>query len=373
MIKILELIDGGFVGGGQIHILSICRNLDKERFIPIVAASPDGKFKELSIDSGAGFCGIYMPKILSTKSLKKIDEIVKNENINIIHAHGGVAGMYAGYYRRYINSKIKTVHTIHGIHYIHSKSLFRKYFSLMIERSIVNYYDSFICVSNNDYITAENLKLINSDKTSVIHNGIDLNRFSSVSKDNGLRKEFRIAENDFVIGNISRFDEQKNQSLLVKIMPSLIERIPSVKLLLVGDGDLLVSAKSLAKKLNVIDKVIFAGARNDVDKFYPVFDVFAFPSLWEGLSLTLIESLASGCAVVSSDIPANRELISHNVNGLLFDLKDENSLVEYILSLFNDKSWRKRLSDKAVESSKMFDEKSMTQKIEFIYSKIFNS
>lgn len=373
MIKILELIDGGFVGGGQVHILSVCRNLDTERFIPIVAASPEGKFKELVLSSGVPFYDLNLPKFLGVNSLKKIDKLVNAENINIIHAHGGVAGMYAGYYKRYLNSKIKTVHTIHGIHYIHSKSLFRKHFSMLIEKSLVNYYDSFICVSNDDYITAENLKLINPEKTSVIHNGIDLNRFASVNMDNGFKYEFGITDSDFVIGNVSRFDEQKNQSLLVKIMPALIKHIPSVKLLLVGDGELLDSVKSLALKLKVDDNVIFAGARNDVDRFYHVFDVFAFPSLWEGLSLTLLESIASGCAVISSNIPANKELISHDVNGLLFDLNDENNLVENILKLFNDRSLRIKLSDCAVESSKIFDEKSMTRKIEFVYSKLINN
>ena len=93
------------------------------------------------------------------------------------------------------------------------------------------------------------------------------------------------SDDDFVIGNVSRFDEQKNQKLLIKIMPDLIKAIPELKLLLVGDGRLLNSAKRLAMSLGVTDRVIFAGTRKDLEKIYPLMDVFIFPSLWEGLSL----------------------------------------------------------------------------------------
>lgn len=372
MLKVLELIDGGFIGGGQIHIFSICNNLNRDDFIPVIAASPEGKFKELSLSSGYTFYDVDLPKIFKFKPLNIINDIVNAENISIIHAHGGVAGMYAGLYKKSVNRNIKIVHTIHGIHYIHSKSFFRKYISLFIERYLVKWYDAFICVSDDDFITAGKLKLINPLKTSVIHNGINLKRFVTGSVNLELRKEFGFNEDNFVVGNISRFDEQKNQKLLVEILPDLIKYIPSVKLLLVGDGDLMDSVKSLVNELKVDDYVIFTGARNDVDRFYSAFDVFVFPSLWEGLSLTLIEALASGCAIVSSDIPSNRELIRNNVNGLLFGLSNKQNLIENIIALYKDKNLRKTLSENAVKSSESFDEKTMTQKIESVYLKLFN-
>jgi glycosyltransferase involved in cell wall biosynthesis len=139
-------------------------------------------------------------------------------------------------------------------------------------------------------------------------------------------------EKDFIIGNVSRFDEQKNQKLLIEILPDLIKKIPGIKLLLVGDGYLMESVKNLSGKLDAADKVIFAGARNDLYNIYPLINIFVFPSLWEGLSLTLLEALASGCCIVASSIPSNLELIRNEYDGLLFDLKDKESLIEMIVT-----------------------------------------
>ncbi len=347
--------------------LSICKNIDSTTFNPVVSASSSGKFKEYVQSLGFKFFDITLPKIFRSGYLRKLHDIVVSEGIDIIHAHGGVAGMYAGFYKKKYNDEVKIIHTLHGIHYIHSKNLFRKKLSLYIERHLVKYIDLFICVSNDDFNVGSELKIIKPGKSTVIYNGIDLKRFKSLNRDVKLNIEFGIKETDFVIGNISRFDEQKNQRLLVEIMPALIKKIPAIKLILVGDGDLLNSVKLLSDKLDISDKVIFAGSRNDVNRFYPAFDVFVFPSLWEGLSLTLLEALASGSCIISSNIPSNRELIRDDVNGVLFDLNNKKHLIENIVDLFNNKDKRSYLSKGAVESSKIFDEKIMTEKIEDLY------
>lgn len=373
MIKVMHLIDGGFIGGGQMHSLALCRNLNKEKFYSVVCASPKGGFKELVLESGFEFIDITLPKIYRSKYLNELLRKVERENVNIVHAHGGVAGMYARFLKKRFECRAKILHTLHGIHYIHSHNMFRRYSSLYIEQYLASSADGYVCVSDSDFKTASGLKIIDPHKTHVIHNGINLSRFKNTSRDEALAEKLGIKTDNFVIGNISRFDEQKNQKLLIKIMPDIIKAIPEAKLLLAGDGELLDSAKHLAESLGQKENIIFAGTRKDTERIFPLVDIFVFPSLWEGLSLTLIEALASGRCIAASNIPANSEIINNDGNGMLFNLHNRTALSELIVTLFNDREKRDFLSANASTTSVNFDEKIMTEKTEQVYLKLLNT
>ena len=372
MIKILELIDGGFIGGGQTHILSICRNLDKEKYLPIIAASPKGEFKELTLKENIRFYDVKLPKIYRGKYLKELKTIIDKEKVDIIHAHGGVAGMYAKFYKKKIGN-IKVIHSIHGIHYIHSKNILRKSFSKTIEQYLVNFADMFLCASDEDIKVGSEFKIINKEKTKKVSYGIDLKKFERKLKEYALLKELGISENNFVIGNISRFDEQKNQKILIDIFPYLVKTIPTAILLLIGEGKLLRSAKRQVNELGIKDKVIFAGTRKDLEKIYPLIDVFVFPSKWEGLSITLMEALSAGCSIIASKIPQNIEMIEDNVNGMIFNLINKEELKNKIVELYNNIDFKNKLSLGAIYSSDKYNDKVMTKKIEEIYFNLMNN
>ncbi len=372
MIKVMHLIDGGFIGGGQMQTLALCKNLSKDKFHSVVCASPKGDFKNIVLENGFEFIDITLPKMFRTRFLAELLRKVERENINIIHAHGGVAGMYARFLKKKFGCRAKVLHTLHGIHYIHSHNVFRRYSSLYIEQYLAGYGDAYICETNSDLKTATGLKIIDPTTATIINNGIYLSRFKNKTKDESVAMKLGIGSDDFVIGNVSRFDEQKNQKMLIKIMPDLIKAIPELKLLLVGDGQLLDSAKRLAESLGVKEKIIFAGTRKDLEKIYPLIDVFIFPSLWEGLSLTLIEALASSRCIVAGNIPSNAEVIINEENGMLFNLHNKTELSELIVSLFNDREKREYLSDNASKSSAEYDEKIMTEKTEQVYLKLID-
>lgn len=369
MIKVLELVDGGFLGGGQMHILSIANNINKNIFDIVISASPAGEFRKMILRQGHRFVDINLPKIYSGSSLKHLTKIADKNEIDIIHSHGGVAGLYARMLKKE-RSSIKIVHTFHGFHYLNSKNIFRKFLSGSIEKYLVKYTDRFICVSDADLKIAAANNLTDPKRTVVVKNGINLQKFSNADKNFNLANRWGLKESDAVIGNISRFDYQKNQRFLIRSLKDIISQNPDVKLLLAGDGRYLEECKSLAAKFNIADKTIFTGEVNDTENYYPLIDIFIFPSLWEGLSITLIEAMASGRCIVASDIPSNRELITENKNGILFRLSNHSDLADVVTHLLNEKSKREMLSGNAIESSMDFDEKEMVIKIENIYNKV---
>lgn len=369
MKKVLELIDGGFLGGGQTHILSIAKNIDKKLFDVSICASPDGEFKKLALNQNYKFIDLHLPKLYRRATMSELLSIVERNDFDIIHSHGGVAGVYARMLKRKLG-RIKVVHTFHGIHYINSKNIFRKNFSRFIEQRLVRFTDKSICVSETDFNLALKNKITDKNNTVIIKNGIDIKKFSEKFINPELIAKLGIQDNHIIIGNISRFDYQKNQRFLIHSLKEILKNNKNVKLLLVGSGAYLNECKSLAKNLNISGQTIFTGEVSDVENYYPLIDIFVFPSLWEGLSITLLEAMASRRCIVASDIISNREIIKNHFNGILYNLNDEISFLNSILRLLNDRSKMDELAKNAGEEAVLYDEKEMAKKIENVYSQL---
>lgn len=369
MINVLELIDGGFIGGGQTHILSLVNCLDKDKFRPVIAASEIGEFGNRADGYGFAFEAIELPKIFRSKHLKKLDEIIRRNSIDIIHSHGGVAGMYARFYKKNF-SNVKVIHTIHGIHYVNSPGALRKFFSLAVEQYLVPFANKYICVSESDFEKAEAIKIINPVKTSVIKNGISLRKFQRKEKPQKLMSQFGIKNDDLIIGNVSRFDFQKNQRFLLKNMNHIFEKFPQAKLILAGSGKFFDECKNAAMNSPYSDRIFFAGEVSSPEDYYSLFDIFVFPTLWEGFSISLIEAMASSDCILASGIPANCELIDDNVNGYLFNPEDKDDFLHKLEKLIVNKELRKEFSEKAFEKSKKFSEEMMTTGIQNEYLKL---
>lgn len=135
----------------------------------------------------------------------------------------------------------------------------------------------------------------------LINNAVDLNRLGFNNEE---RKKKRIElglNNELVIGHVGRFMEQKNHRFLIRIFHSFIEKNPNTKLLLIGDGEKLDEIKSLVRELMLENNVLFLGVRDDISSLLSAMDIFIFPSLFEGLSIALVEAQASGLPCIVSD------------------------------------------------------------------------
>lgn len=369
MVKVLELIDTGFIGGGQIHILLLSKYIDKSRFEISIASTSKGPFKILVEKEGVNFFDLYLRRIFSIKSLRRLESLVATEKIEILHSHGTVAGMYAKVLKKR-NPHIKLIHTVHGYHYLYSPSPFKREIVKLIEHALVNYPDMYVLLTDYEISLGLKNKIIIDNRTFKIPCGIEVEEYSKMNRDPIIARNLGIKFDNFIIGNISRFDVQKNQKLLIEILPEIIKTIPEVQLLLVGEGKLRDLCERLATKIGVSEKVIFAGARMDVKNIFPLIDIFVFPSKWEGLSLTLMESMAAGSCIVASDIPPNRELIDENQNGILFDLNNKIDLINKIIELYKKPELRKLFALNAKRTARKFDVKYTIAQIEKLYSSI---
>jgi glycosyltransferase involved in cell wall biosynthesis len=132
--------------------------------------------------------------------------------------------------------------------------------------------------------------------------GIDLAPYRSVLDRRAARAEWGVETGEFLIGHVGRFDVQKNHSLLVEIAAEVIRQNGGTKVLMVGDGPRRASIEESVRKAGIAGRVAFAGVRSDVPRILCSVDVLVFPSLWEGLPLTVLEAQAAGLPCVISDV-----------------------------------------------------------------------
>lgn len=150
----------------------------------------------------------------------------------------------------------------------------------------------------------------NRSKVRVVRNAVDLEsyRFNAEARES-VRGEFGIADGQLVLGHVGRFSKVKNHSHLINLLAELRDRGVDTVLVLCGDGELHEDVQSMARKAGLEGSVRFLGVRSDVSRIVNCFDVFVFPSLYEGISLALIEAQANGLPVLASNAVSGESLL----------------------------------------------------------------
>jgi glycosyltransferase involved in cell wall biosynthesis len=158
------------------------------------------------------------------------------------------------------------------------------------------------------------------ERSLVIPNGVSTIRFAPVEKlERSLQKEkYGFRSDDIVIGSVGRLCEQKNPMLLLKAFDKITKNHCKCRLLYIGDGELVKEFQWYVIKNNLSDKIVLVKQMDDLRSFYSAIDVFALTSRYEGLSISLIEALASGCPAVITDVPGNREMVRFGFNQILY-------------------------------------------------------
>lgn len=143
---------------------------------------------------------------------------------------------------------------------------------------------------------------ISNAKIRLMRNAVDVKKYAfDYEKRDKIRKKYRIPDDCFLIGHIGRLAALKNHEFLFRIVKEMIDKHPKIKLMVVGNGDMENSYKSMVRDLGIERNVFFAGYQEKTEDFLSAFDLFAFPSKIEGLSLALIEAQASGVQCIVSD------------------------------------------------------------------------
>ena len=339
-INVLHVIRQGKVGGGESYVMDLTQNLNNAKFTSTVLAFTPGemvqRLQKLGVD-----VHVIEVKFPGSKH-GAVKRLIKERNIDIIHAHGTKAGLFMLLIRLF--SKLPFIYTIHGFSYHEGQSKlsywlrqqFEKLLNMAAHKTILGSYAN--CHQGRQELALEN--------TTVIQNAISLDRLreKEANAQPLSREELGIPAAAFLVTYLARVTLQKNPEVLMEAFAKLLKNVPSAYLLMVGDGELLDTCKALAKQYGYEDKVHFAGQQTDVSAYLNLADVYVLPSLWEVLSLSLMEAMALAVPCVASDIDSNKELIKEGENGYLFKLGDAVSLSQTLTKVYAQPEERKLMA-----------------------------
>jgi len=355
-------------GGAETMIMNIFRNIDKEKFeFSFLVHSTSYGYYDDEIKSLGG--KIYYTESQGKQGLFKYISTVRNflkenNDFDIIHSHMDWQGGAIAYASHLAGMKRIIVHS-------HTYSSCRKGFLfdnvIKLQKYWIDKYatDYWACSKEAaDY-------LFNKDKQyEVIPNAIDLMKYMNpdIEVVESIKKQVNSSKESILIGHIGSFRTNKNQKFLIEIAKLLKERNVDFRLLLVGDNnnEYALEVKKMVNDYNLNENVFFLGLMNDIHNVVNAFDVFCFPSFYEGLGIVTIEAQAGGVdCIVSEGVP---KAVDMGV-GLLSRLRIDSpyTWMDCIIKP------NKRLKDKSkifnAISSKGFDITLEVKKIEVMYMK----
>ena len=209
---------------------------------------------------------------------------------------------------------------------------------------------------------------VENGEVIIIPNGIDTDKFKySDEKRIAFRKKMGFS-NELLIGNIGRFQGQKNHNFMIEIMKEVIKLRPDAKLLLVGNGDLLPIIKQKVIDVNLSNQVLFLGEQNNIDTFLSAIDVFIFPSIYEGFGIAAVEAQAAGAKVImSTTVPKETNVTG---NAKYISISEINDAITWAKEICNQENKLNRLAQNNLVYDAGFDIHSSYRQMIDIYREV---
>lgn len=313
--------------------------------------------------------------VFSPSLLKKIAAL----DLDIIHTQ---TEFTLGALGRFISTTqgIPLVHTYHTqyedyVHYIGGGRI--------ISKEMVRNFSGIYCNKATAIIaptqkTEQMLKGYGVTKPiSVIPTGINTSNFHrdrfSAAEILELRKSLGLEADTPVIVSIGRIAREKSIDVVIGALPTLIEKLPDLKMVIVGEGNEIENLTKFAESIGVGDHVMFLGGRpwEEIGKYYQLGNVFCSASVSETQGLTFAEAMAAGVPVVAKKDECIENIITDNITGLLFEADED--LPQLLYRVLTDKSLCTRLSKASVEAMENLSVETFADKVETLYQSILDS
>ncbi len=304
----------------------------------------------------------YQPYELALSS--KLVDMVKLHKIEILHVHYAIPHAYAAYMAKKMLQEegiyVPIVTTLHGtdITLVGSHPFYKPAVTFSINKS-----DAVTAVSQS--LKDDTLRLFDiKNNISVVPNFIDLDKYNHSYTD--CQRAMMAKDNEKIITHISNLRPVKRVQDVISVFYNIQKEIPS-KLMLVGEGPEREKIELQCKNLNILDRVIFFGKSNEIDKILGFSDLFLLPSETESFGLAALEAMASSTAVISSNTGGIPEVNIQGVSGFLSNVGDVDDMTKNALYILSDKKRLETFKDNARKESLKFDLHKIVPQYEAIY------
>jgi glycosyltransferase involved in cell wall biosynthesis len=329
--KVMVLIATTIVGGPGKGVLQLLDRLkDKNIEFVLVAyklkGTEDTEFIQRARQKGLQLEILEQSGTLNRSLFQSAEHLIDKYKINLIQSHGYKSHLIALYLHYYRN--IKWLSFVHGWS---TENIKVRLYSLL-ELILIRFSDKVIAVSPSIKSTLSKWRVNN---VITILNAVDKNELPGRIGGTVLRRNLGISESNIVIGTVGRLSPEKGHKLLLKAISKIKHN--GVKLLIVGDGPLFDELKKLCSDLRLNTTVLFCGYDQYIKDYYEALDLLVLPSLKEGLPNVVLEAMAFGVPVISTDVGGVREIIIDNENGWIIQAGSVQSIADKVQEVLADK------------------------------------
>ena len=347
-IKVAHIIARMITGGADENTLFTVQGLNKDRYeVDLIIGEEFDKnilnkvknnnFNIIQIKGLKWKLNFLYDPIVLTKLIK----LMRKNHYDIIHTHTTKAGILGRIASRITGVPV-IIHGLHGSTFEAFDSGLLNWILFLFERLTGRFTDAYISVSGvlSEKYTERGIG--EKENYHTVYSGMELDKFYGVKEkiDCGKKQgELGIDSEDFVIGNVARLEKRKGHKFLIDAFEKVIEERKGcpLKLLIIGEGDERGNLENYVRELNLGEKVIFTGYREDVEELMALMDIFVLTSLREGLPRVLVQAAAVGIPLVAFNVDGVPEIIKDNHNGFLIRTKDVEQLANRIVRYIDNK------------------------------------
>lgn len=305
------------------------------------------------------------------KAYIELKRILEENDFSLIHCNtpmGGVVTRLAAIKARKKGTKV--IYTAHGFHFFSKAPFFNWILYYPIEKWLSKYTDCLITINEEDYkrcihnnFKAKSINIINGI-------GVDLNKFQPATpeKKSQLRKEYGYSADDFILVYPAELNYNKHQDLLIDAVNILKDRVPNIKLLLAGVGELKTQYEDQVTTLGLEKNIKLLGYRTDMANLLKISDLAVSASRREGLPVNVMEAMATGLPIVLTNCRGNRDLVSEGENGYIVELEDAKGLADKIQKLYKSETIRIEFGSRSLELVGKYSIKNVLCEMQKIYS-----
>lgn len=339
-VRVVYLAHTFAVGGAEEMVLNLVRYLPAEFEPAVICIDRPGPIGEEIRKTGIPFRALGLqPGIRRPFDLSRLQQAIHESEPTIVHTFLLTASLYGRFAAMLARVPI-VIGTEVNI-YERKQPLHR-----LAERWLMRHTDAVIASAESvrafyvDQIGAD------PDKVTVIYNAVDWSQLETTKNRVEMRAELGVPLDVPVAGIIARLTEQKAHRILFEAMTTRPE-LSSLHVIAVGDGDLREELKQRAQQLGIDRRVHFVGARRDLGNILGAVDMFAMPSLWEGLPLSLVLAMGAGLPVIATRVAGIPEVVTDGVTGLLVDPGKTDQLADALARVVTSDTLRLRLGQEA--------------------------
>jgi glycosyltransferase involved in cell wall biosynthesis len=374
--RVLHIIGGSLFGGATKMVIATCKDLAAQGYeVQVLASDP------ATVSSFAA-AGIYVhrrPRIRTTIAPLvdpvvgyELSRLLRREQFTVVHTHTSKAG-FIGRFAARLAGVPHILHTVHGFAFHEFSRRSTVQFYAKLEKQAARWCDCLIFVNEFHRRWALELEIAPYEKTVVIPNGLPSVPPGGRTSRDELRNELGLPNDGMVIGAIGRLAPDKRLEDLIEVMPTIVAEFPSAFLLLVGDGPSKEAVLGAAHRLGLDDHLVVVGFVSDVERYYEVSDVVVLPTIREGLSISLLEAMRAGKAIVTTAIGSNKTVVEADRSAVLVPPASPEALHSGILKLLRNPEHARSLGEQArVTFASEFTEDVMLERIRKLYATLPN-